>query len=223
MKLLASGKLLCALLAAVTVGMGVQTYYLFQVHSQLDARAAGTALPNEADDGRVEDEQSASLPAAPQRLAPADPFARLERAEERMRSLFDGFYERFDAGFGDTGFGNAWFDRAPFFADGDSFFVGDAGGFGPRVDLQDRGDSYELTVDVPGSDETNVVVRAEDGALIVAGSRDSTIEESEGDYMRRERQFGRFERRLSLPRDADVDSLETAFENGVLRVTLQKS
>lgn len=222
MKLRADSKLLCALLAVVAVGMGVQTFYLVRVHHRLDAaevRAAGTIVSKEGNDAQVEDEQIAFVPAHPQTgLAPVDPLARFDQAEERMRSLFDNFYDRFDSNFGDS-----WFNNHPFLADGDWFLLGNAGQLGPRVDLQDRGDHYELTVDVPGAEETDVVVRTENDMLIVEGSRDSTTEESEpGSYVRRERQFGRFERRLSLPQDADAATLHTDFDNGVLKVTLQK-
>ena len=140
-----------------------------------------------------------------------DPFAELERAEERMRSLFDDFYDRF-------GVGTSWL------ADGDSFLIGPTGQFAPRVDFQDRGDRYEVHVDVPGADESEVEVRVENKMLIVRGSRSSTLEESEpGSYVRRERYSGRFERRLALPRDADASSLRTEYEEGVLRITLQKN
>lgn len=220
MKLLADSKLLCALLAVVSVGMGVQTYYLVRVHRQLggsELQAAETAAPRAASEA---DEVSAALiPATPQASpAPVDPFADLDQVEERMRSLFDNFYDRFD-----HSFGGPWIDNHPFFADGDSFLLGNLGQLGPRIDLQDRGDRYELTVDVPGAEQSDVVVRVEGHMLIVEGSRATTTEESEpGSFVRRERQFGRFERRIALPQDADDSTLSTEFANGVLTVTLQK-
>lgn len=225
MKLLADSKWLCALLAVVTVGMGVQTYYLVQVHRKLDAEAAHTAEPERAAEAQVastEQEAPALAPGAPQPDGAARaPLARSNRAEERMRSLFDSFYDRLD-----RDWGAGWIARPPLSMDGfggASFLLGDGSHFGPRVDLQDRGDRYEWRLDVPGADETDVVVRAEDGVLIVEGTRRSTTEESEpGNYVRRERHFGRFQRRLSLPGDAATETLRTALENGVLTVTLQK-
>lgn len=221
MRLFASSKLLCALLAVVAIGSGAQTYYLVQVHNRLEAaevRAAEAATSAAVDDTKPERDQTALVPADPlPGLAPADPFPQFGRAEERMRSLFDDFYDRFDSTFGDP-----WFNTYPLFADGDSFRFG-AGHVVPRVDLQDRGDHYEMIVDLPGSDETDVIVRTEGDLLIVEGSRDSTLEESEpGNYVRRERRLGRFERRLTLPSDADTETLQTEVENGVLRVSLRK-
>jgi HSP20 family protein len=196
--------------------MGVQTYYVIQVHHRLDAAEARAAEATASNGPSVEADQT---PAGPHgALAPADPLAQLDEAEARMRTLFDEFYDRFD-----RDLGASWYDRPPLIADGDSFFFGDMGQLGPRVDLQDRGDHYELTVDVPGSDEANVEVRVEDDMLVVEGSRESTTEESEpGSYVRRERQFGHFERRLALPNDADASTLQTELENGVLKATLQK-
>ena len=83
--------------------------------------------------------------------------------------------------------------------------------------------SPSSSVDVPGADESQVDVRVENDMLIVQGSRGSRLEESEpGSYVRRERHSGRFERRLALPNDADASSLRTEYEEGVLRITLQK-
>ena len=190
MKLLANSKLLCALLAVVSVGMGVQTYYLVRVHRQLRAsevQAAETTAWIETSE--ADDDQTALIPADPRTsLVPVDPFADLDQAEERMRSLFDNFHDRFDRNFGDS-----WFD------------------------------SYEVTVDVPGAEETEVVVRVEGDMLIVEGSCATSNEESEpGSFVRRERQFGRFERRLAIPQDADDSTLHTEYANGVSKVTLLK-
>tara|TARA_R110002126_G_scaffold4409_41_gene23319 strand:- start:3988 stop:4656 length:669 start_codon:yes stop_codon:yes gene_type:complete len=220
MKLLANSKLLCALLAVVSVGMGVQTYYLVRVHRQLRAsevQAAETTAWIETSE--ADDDQTALIPADPRTsLVPVDPFADLDQAEERMRSLFDNFHDRFDRNFGDS-----WFDNRPILADGSSFLLGNMGQLGPRVDLQDCGDSYEVTVDVPGAEETEVVVRVEGDMLIVEGSCATSNEESEpGSFVRRERQFGRFERRLAIPQDADDSTLHTEYANGVSKVTLLK-
>jgi HSP20 family protein len=214
MKPMASNKLLVAFLALVTVGLGLQTYSLVRVHHELDALRASSAEVPIA-------EARAPEPLALQQqspLAPRDPLTDFEAAEARMRGLFDTFYERFDQSFGDS-----YFDT-PFALDGDSFLMDATGLIGPRIDLQDSGDHYEVIVDVPGAEEADVTVRTEDGTLIIEGSRATASETSEpGSYVRRERQFGRFERRLPLPQDADSTTQETTFENGVLKVTFQKS
>ena len=213
MKPLVDNKVLYALLAVLAIGMGVQTYYLVKVREEIGSTRVSAAERLDAPPPAAE-EDSDEVAAGAMR-ATGDPF---EATEERMRSLFDDFYERFD-----RGFGVPWFDTSPFTVDGDSFLFGSAGRLGPRVDLQDKGDRYEMLVDVPGVEQTDVVVRTEEGMLIVEGSRKSTFEESEGDkYVRRERHTGRFERRLSLPSDADPAALETEYEAGVLRIVLGK-
>ena len=200
-----------ALLAVAAVGLGAQTYYLVQVRRQLDAaeaRTAATAAPDV--------QQRAGGPAA---ALPRDLFADLDAADARMRELFDSFYARFDR---DLGARHPLLDPS-LVDDGDPFLLGGAGQLGPRVDLRDRGDHYELSVDLPGAERADVEVRAEHGMLIVAGSRTTAREEEQpGSYVRRERHFGRFERRLKLPADADPSTLQTEYENGVLRATIDK-
>lgn len=216
MKALAGNKVLCALLATVAVGMGAQTYYLIRVHKQLDSRAvqaAGAPADSESNSETREREQNVATG-----LQPVDPLDDWAQSEQRIQSLFDSLYKRMDRGFGDLRLHNH-----SFLPDGDSFIFGPDGQFGPRVDLQDLGDRYELSVDVPGADESEVHVQVESGTLVIEGSRTSSLEaEESGKYVRRERHFGRFERRLPLPADADPSTLRTECDGGILRVTIEK-
>jgi HSP20 family molecular chaperone IbpA len=209
MRFFEANKVTGALLAVLAVGMGVQTYYLVRVHRELRSPEARAAE-------REELAEAGSPRATP--ALPGDPSAALDAAEERLRELFDDFEQRF----GEDLLGSFW-DRSPFEGDGDSFLFGPGGLPGPRADLRDRGDRYELVMDVPGADEADVTVAIEEGVLRVEGTRSSTKEDSgPGEFLRRERQFGRFLREIPLPEDADPSSLETRFENGVLTATIAK-
>jgi HSP20 family molecular chaperone IbpA len=210
MRPFSANKLLGALLAVLVVGMGLQTYYLVRVHRELRA-AEARAAEREARPGG---DPSSTLPAPG---IPSDPFAELDAAEERMQALFDDFQRRFD-----EDLLGAFGDRWPF-GDGDSFLFDSTGLPGPRADLQDRGDRYELVMDIPGAEEADVTVAIEDGVLRVEGTRTSTQENSApGQFLRRERQFGRFVREIALPEDADPSTLETELKSGVLTASIAK-
>jgi HSP20 family protein len=93
--------------------------------------------------------------------------------------------------------------------------------FIPRVDVTRRDDKIVVRVDLPGISPDDVTVTLEDGALIVAGERQDDREDHEGDVWRAERTYGSFHRVIPLPDNADPDSVEARFENGVLEIRLR--
>ena len=59
--------------------------------------------------------------------------------------------------------------------------------------------------------------------LSVSGERQQEKEEKGTRFHRVEREYGRFERRLSLPTDVDPKKIAAEFKDGVLHVHLPKS
>jgi HSP20 family protein len=59
-------------------------------------------------------------------------------------------------------------------------------------------------------------------ALLIRGEKRQEKEESEEGYHCVERSYGRFQRVLSLPEDADPGGIAAKFRNGVLKVTIPK-
>jgi HSP20 family protein len=70
--------------------------------------------------------------------------------------------------------------------------------------------------------ENDVSIELEDNVLTLAGERKSEHEERGEGYYRVERASGSFSRSLTLPEGIDPDSVEAAFENGVLEVRVPK-
>ena len=90
------------------------------------------------------------------------------------------------------------------------------------VDVLDRDDEYEVTVDLPGFEKEDVEVTLTDDTLRVSASRETETEEEGGDYVRRERQSESVDRSVSLPEPVDQDGVDATLSNGVLTVTLEK-
>ena len=126
-----------------------------------------------------------------------------------------------------------WFDR--FFDD--SFFPASrlAAGKGkglqflPKVDIAETDKQVLLSFDLPGVDKEQVKVELNGNTLKVSGERKHEwSSESEGEkkgkgvVKRVERSFGRFERSFTLPEHIDPERAEAHFENGVLRLNLEK-
>jgi len=60
------------------------------------------------------------------------------------------------------------------------------------------------------------------GVLEISAKREEREEEQKEGYIRRERGFVSYSRRLVLPEDADQDSVDAKLEEGVLKVQIMK-
>lgn len=94
--------------------------------------------------------------------------------------------------------------------------------FTPVMDLKDRGDRYDLALELPGMDEKEIDVSVADGVLTIAGEKRSESEEKTNGFLLSERTYGMFRRQLTLPGDADPDAIEAKYRRGVLHLTLGK-
>lgn len=92
----------------------------------------------------------------------------------------------------------------------------------PAIDMSEDGEGYRLTAELPGLTEAEIDVTVADGVLTLAGEKKDEREEKDTGFMLRERRFGSFERRVSLPADADPDQVTAKFDQGVLTVRVAK-
>ena len=92
----------------------------------------------------------------------------------------------------------------------------------PKIDLEDKGDRYELTVDLPGMTKDDIELTYDDPILVVTAShKDEQQSDEAKKYVYRERTAQTFSRRLLIPH-IDRKSTEASFEDGVLKVSLPK-
>ena len=91
----------------------------------------------------------------------------------------------------------------------------------PNLELGESDKEIRITAELPGLSEKDVEIVVEDGVLTLRGEKRSDIEDKERGYS--ERSYGRFERRIGLPRGIEADKAAASFTNGVLTVTLPKS
>lgn len=72
-----------------------------------------------------------------------------------------------------------------------------------------------------GLDQKDVDIQIEEGVLTIRGEKKAEVEDKERGYS--ERSYGRFERRVGLPRGIERDKASATFRNGVLTITLPRS
>jgi HSP20 family protein len=98
--------------------------------------------------------------------------------------------------------------------------TGNGGIWSPPVDIEETEDAWVVEAEVPGVKRDDVHVELRDNELRISGE----VKERErvGILRRRTRRTGAFEYRVTLPVDADPDSIEASLDGGVLTVRIPK-
>ncbi len=92
----------------------------------------------------------------------------------------------------------------------------------PSVDIYNEDNSIVVKAELPGVDKDNINIDVKDRVLTLKGERSSDNEVKEDKYYRRERTFGKFERRFSLPENVNADDIKADYKDGVLRIEIPK-
>jgi len=111
------------------------------------------------------------------------------------------------------------------FSRGFSLLTSSAGlaDFIPRVDVDEKDDSIEVTAELPGLQPDDVEISLEDNLLTIRGEKEDEHEEGNGNVRMRERVYGTFLRTIELPRGIDPSTIEATMSNGVLKLRIPKA
>lgn len=101
-----------------------------------------------------------------------------------------------------------------------SRLIGDTEAWLPAVDIKREDGAYQIDMEVPGFKPEEIDVEAHDGVLTIQGERQSESDQSEGDFIRRERRYGKFVRRFNLPAGASSDDINAQVKEGVLHISV---
>jgi HSP20 family protein len=92
----------------------------------------------------------------------------------------------------------------------------------PLYDLVDRGDRYELNLEVPGIEREQIDVRATKHSIQVSGEQSEKKEEKRKDYLYNERSFKSFYRKIPVLEEIVPSKIEAKVVNGILNVIMPK-
>ena len=93
----------------------------------------------------------------------------------------------------------------------------------PQLDIREGKDRYTITVEIPGVERDDVDVTVQDGTLTIRGEKRQENSTDDDGVHRVERSYGRFQRVLSLPQDADDGQIDAKFKDGVLTLTIPRN
>lgn len=91
----------------------------------------------------------------------------------------------------------------------------------PNVEVKENGNSYTVSVELPGLDEKDVKATVEGDVLTISGEK--KVERTDEKTHYSERSYGSFTRSFSLPGDANRNAVSAKFTKGVLTVEIGKT
>lgn len=102
------------------------------------------------------------------------------------------------------------------------------GWYGPStwdlaLDVAENQDEFVVKASIPGINPDDLEVTYNANVLTIKGEIKSEEESKEGRYHLRERRFGSFTRSISLPSTVKADTIQAAYEAGVLTLRLPKA
>ena len=89
------------------------------------------------------------------------------------------------------------------------------------TDIKDEGGHYLLQAELPGFQKEDIDLDVKDGVLTISASHQQESEETQGNYLCRERRSGSFSRSFSLD-GIQEDGITASYQNGVLELKLPK-
>jgi len=208
-------KILILLSAVLIIAVSIEGYYLYEMNHKLNSKESyykpvvkqnpvKTANSNMQNNTKV---QTGGIDPFKQFVLSnnfkLNPFKEFQKMQEEMNRVFGSFNARFS--------NDPDFDK--FFKD---FTVS------PSLDMKDMGDKYVININIPGSKENSVKVSVKNHILKVEAKTTNQINKKDSHFIQQERFVGNFEREITLPANADENSLKTKYVNGVLVITLKK-
>jgi HSP20 family protein len=96
--------------------------------------------------------------------------------------------------------------------------------FNPRIDISEDEKNIYVEAEVPGIRKEDMKISIQDNILTISGEKKHKEEENKDkNYYRSERCYGSFQRSFTLPADINRDKTEAKFEDGILKINIEKS
>lgn len=103
---------------------------------------------------------------------------------------------------------------------GDYFPFSRATQWSPALDIYDDKGTTVVKVELPGTKKEDIHLTIDQGDLIIRGERKNEETVEEKDFMRMERSYGSFYRRIPLPRGVTEKDISAKQQDGVLEVRI---
>lgn len=93
----------------------------------------------------------------------------------------------------------------------------------PAVNLEETEDAFIISAELPGMSKKDIAIKLENNILSISGEKKAEKEQKGKNFHRVERSYGKFHRAFELPGFVQRESIDAAYENGVLSVKVPKA
>jgi len=97
-------------------------------------------------------------------------------------------------------------------------------GWRPAINCKETDQHYQITAELPGVKPDDIKIElTNDNFLIVSGEKKYEYEnEPDSNYHVEERSYGKFMRRMQLPKEVDESNIQAGLKDGVLNIIISK-
>ena len=95
--------------------------------------------------------------------------------------------------------------------------------FQSAAEFEETDEAYQLKLEVPGLEPSDLNIEATVDAITISGERRSEVKNEHKGATHTEFRYGKFERVLSLPGRIDHQKIAADYKNGILNLTLPKA
>ena len=92
----------------------------------------------------------------------------------------------------------------------------------PPVDFIDEGTHYLIHAELPGFTRENVEVQVNSDGLSIRAKKETEKEDTQKNYLRRERVYSSFERSVAFPEEVNAAKAEGNMKDGILELRIPK-
>jgi HSP20 family protein len=92
----------------------------------------------------------------------------------------------------------------------------------PPINVFQQGDNLLAVIELPGVDKDKLQIEAKENTIRISGRKGTDYEDGASVH-RRERDFGQFDRTISIPVKLDADGIKADYRDGVLALFLPRA
>ena len=90
-----------------------------------------------------------------------------------------------------------------------------------KCDIYEKEGNYCIEMDLPGYDKKDIDIDFDNKYLTITASKEEDVNDEGKNYIRRERNYGKYERTFYLG-DVDASSIRAKFKHGMLKIIVPK-
>jgi HSP20 family protein len=92
----------------------------------------------------------------------------------------------------------------------------------PLIDVLDEDENVTVFVNLPGIERDNIKIDITEENLEITAFYEEESEQDGKIFLRKERNYGKLNRKISIPKELKINDASAKFENGVLIIAIPK-